>query len=135
MSNQQNRGRGCPPAHRQFGRGQKRAAGRPKGAIGEKAIVQKIAGEVHKIQQNSRTVEVNTMELLLISVRALAMSGDLRAARWLEDYRAKKVPDPNNVGFLVVPEGTPTEQLIERETFLNQFRTNPELKEDFPLKE
>ena len=127
---QQNEGRGHPPAHRQFGRGQKRAPGRPKGAIGEKAIVQKIAGERHKIQQNGRPVEVNTMELLLISVRALAMSGDLRAAKWLEHYRAKTLPGPDNGGFLVVPEGMPTEQFMKRETFLNQFRTDPELNED-----
>jgi hypothetical protein len=133
MNKEHDSGRGDPPAHRQFGRGQKSAAGRPK--IGEKAIVQKIAGELHKIQQNGRTVEVNTMERLLISVRALAMSGNLRTAKWLEDYRARILPDPDQGGFLVVPEEMPTEQLIETETSLNQFRTNPELKEDFPLKE
>ena len=43
MTKQGKVGRGHPPVNRRFGRGQKRAAGRPKGALGEKAIVQKIA--------------------------------------------------------------------------------------------
>ena len=125
------RGRGHPPPGRQFGRGQKRAAGRPKGAIGEKAIIQKIAGERHTIQQSGRQVEVNTVELLLLSMRNLAMSGHLQAAKWLSDYRARQLPqEGKGVGFLVVPEGMPTEQLVAREEFLNRFRTNPELKED-----
>jgi len=128
---QQKGGRGRPPAHRRFGGGQKRAAGRPKGAIGEKAIVQKIAGELHKIQQNGQTIEVNTIELLLISMRNLAMSSELRAAKWLTDHRAKIAPDPGEGGgYLVVPEVMPIEQWIRTETFLNKFRTNPELKED-----
>jgi hypothetical protein len=130
MTKQQSTGRGRPPAHRQFGRGQKRAAGRPKGAIGEKAIVQKIAGESHKVKQNGREIEVNTMELLLISMRNLAMSGDLLAVKWLTDYRARILPETDHGGFLVVPEGMPTEDWIRRATFLNKFRVNPELKED-----
>ena len=131
MTEQPNAGRGRPPAHRRFGRGQKRAAGRPKGAVGEKAIVQKIASELHKIQQAGKSIEVNTIELLLISMRNLAMSGDLRAAKWLTDHRAKIAPDPGEGGgYLVVPEGSPPDKFIEREMFLNKFRTNPELKED-----
>ena len=68
MTEHQTGGHGRPPAHHQFGQGQKRAAGRPRGAIGEKAIVQRIAGELHKIQQNGQSIEVNTIELLLISM-------------------------------------------------------------------
>jgi len=127
----QTSGRGRPPTHRQFGHGQKRAAGRPKGAIGEKAIVQKIAGELHKVQQNGQAIEVNTIELLLISMRNLAMKGDLRASKWLTDYRARIIPEPSKdgLGFLVVPETLPPEKFIEREMFLNKFRTDPELRE------
>jgi uncharacterized protein DUF5681 len=130
MTEQQSAGRGRPPAHRQFGRGQKRAAGRPKGAIGQKAIVQKIAGESHNVKQNGREIEVNTMELLLISMRNLAMSGHLRAAKWLEDYRTRILPEAGHGGFLVVPEVMPFEEYIRTETFLNKFRINPELKDD-----
>jgi hypothetical protein len=130
MTEQQSSGRGRPPAHRQFGRGQKRAAGRPKGAIGEKAIVQKIAGESHKVKQNGREIEVNTMELLLISMRNLAMNGNLRAAKWLTDYRARILPEAGEGAFLVVPEDMPPEEWARRVTFLSKSRINPELKED-----
>jgi len=133
----QTSGRGRPPTHRQFGHGQKRAAGRPKGAIGEKAIVQKIAGELHKVQQNGQAIEVNTIELLLISMRNLAMKGDLRASKWLTDYRARIIPEPSKdgLGFLVVPETLPPEKFIEREMFLNKFRTDPELRERSRLRD
>jgi hypothetical protein len=122
-------GRGRPPTHCQFGRGQKRAAGRPKGAIGEKAIVQKLAGERHKVQQNGQAIEVNTIELLLISMRNLAMKGDLRAAKWLTDYLARILPDSDDGAFLVVPAEMSPEKWTERVMFLNKFRINPELNE------
>ena len=98
MSEQSKRGRGHPPVGRQFGRGQKRAAGRPQGAIGEKTIVQSIAAELHQVQHNGRTIEVNTIEVLLLSMRNLAMSGHLQAAKWLGDYRARLVPEPDQGG-------------------------------------
>ena len=131
MSKPSKRGRGHPPVGRQFDRGQKRAAGRPHGAIGEKTIVQSIAAELHQIQHNGRTIQVNTIEFLLLSMRNLAMSGHLQAAKWLSDYRAQVLPDAGaQGGYLVVPEIMPLEQDIEREMSLNKFRTNPELRED-----
>ncbi|MBR0868011.1 DUF5681 domain-containing protein [Bradyrhizobium sp. YCK136] len=129
MSDDSKTGRRRPPST-QFRRGQKRAGGRPKGAIGEKAIVQKIAGERHRIQQSGRDVELNTIELLLLSMRNLAMSGHLQAAKWLGEYRERQLPQDKNVGFLLVPEAMPDEQYIAQQMFLNRFRTNPELKED-----
>jgi hypothetical protein len=122
-------GRGRPPIHSQFGHDQKRAAGRPNGAIGEKAIVQKVASERHKVQQNGQAIEVNTIELLLISMRNLAMNGDLRAVKWLTDYLARILPDSGEGAFLVVPETMPPEKWTEREMFLNKFRTDPEFNE------
>ncbi|MGX9430514.1 MULTISPECIES: DUF5681 domain-containing protein [Bradyrhizobium] len=128
MSKQEKIGRGHPPVHRQFGRGQKRASGRPKGALGEKAIVQKIAGELHEIRERA---QVTTYELLLKTMRNLAMSADLRAAKWLSDYARRKIPDPDDgVGFLVVPETMPEKLFIEQMMLRNRFATNPELNED-----
>ena len=136
MTQEPKGGRGCPPAHRRFGRGQKRAAGRPKGAVGEKAIVQKIAGELHKVQQNGQAIEVNTVELLLMSIRNLAMKAELRPAKWLTDHRTRIAPDPGEGGgYLVVPENMPTEQFIEQEMFLNKFRTDPELRKEAALRD
>ena len=131
MSRQEKIGRGRPPVSRQFGRGQKRAAGRPKGALGEKAIVQKIAGELHEITDHGERARVSSYELLLKSMRNLAMSADLRAVKWLTDYARRKIPDPDvGGGFLVVPETMPEELFIAQMMLRNQFATNPELKED-----
>ena len=131
MSRKEKIGRGHPPVDRQFGRGQKRAPGRPKGALGEKAIVQKIAGELHDIIENRESVQVTTYELLLKTMRNLAMSADLRAAKWLSDYARRKIPDPDDRGgFLVVPETMPQELFLEQMMLRNKFATNPELNED-----
>lgn len=126
---EKNGGRGRPPTHSQFGRGQKRAAGRPKGAIGEKAIVQLLASERHKIEQNDQMLELNTIELLLILMRNLAMKGNLQAVKWLTDYRTRILPESDEGAFLVVPETMPPEKWIEKMMFSNQFCTNPELTE------
>jgi hypothetical protein len=124
-------GRGHPPVNRQFGRGQKRAQGRPKGAVGEKAIVLKIAGELHEVTENGEKTQVTTYELLLKSMRNLAMSADLRAAKWLSNYLRPKIPEPDDsVGFLVVPETMPPHQFTEQMMLRNRFAANPELKED-----
>jgi hypothetical protein len=131
MSREEKIGRGRPPPHRQFGRGQKRAAGRPKGAIGEKAIVQEIAGELHEVVEKGEKKLITTYELLLKSMRNLSMSADLRAAKWLAAYLKQKIGDPDDGGqFLVVPEQMPADKWIERQNALNKFRTNPELRED-----
>jgi hypothetical protein len=81
-------GKGRPPKKNRFGRGQRRSSGRPKGARGEKSIVREIAGEVHQVQLNGRKRSVTTFELLLILARDLAMGANLKAARWLNEYRA-----------------------------------------------
>jgi hypothetical protein len=131
MSREEKIGRGRPPPHRQFGRGQKRAAGRPKGAIGEKAIVQEIAGELHEVMEKGEKKLITTYELLLKSMRNLSMSADLRAAKWLAAYLKQKIGDPDDgCGLLVVPEQMPAEKWIERQNVLNRLRTNPEDRED-----
>ena len=131
MSKQEKIGRGHPPVNRQFGRGQKPGAGRPKGALGEKAIVRKIAGELHEITDHGEKMRVTTYELLLKSMRNLAMSADLRAAKWLSDYARRKIPDSDDGGgVLVVPETMPEKLFIEQMMLRNRFATNPELNED-----
>ena len=132
MSRQGKSGQGYPPVNRQFGRGQKRALGRLKGALGEKTIAQKIAGELHEITDHRESARVTTYELLLKSMRNLAMSADLRAAKWLSDFARRKTPDPHDdrSGFLVVPETMPEKLFIEQMMLRNKFATNPELNED-----
>jgi len=103
MTEKSRRGRGHPPVERQFGREQRRAAGRPKGALSEKTIVQTIAAELHQIQINGRTVQLNTIEALLLAMRNLAMGGHLPAVKWLADYRDRAMPDKDKGALLVVP--------------------------------
>jgi hypothetical protein len=131
MSRQEKVGRGHPPVDHQFGRGQRRARGRPPGAVGEKAIVQKIARELHSFKQNGETGQITTYELLLKSMLSLAMSADLRASKWLSAYQARMLPEPDDgVALLVVPEPMPPDKFVEKMMFLNRFATNPELNDD-----
>ena len=130
MSGSDKVGKGRPPKKTQYGRGQRRAPGRAKGARGEKSIVREIAGETHQVQRNGRKRSVTTFELLLISVRDLAMRGDLRAAKWLEEYRARLNLEGEAGGFLVVPETQPAEMFVKTMEFENRFATNPELRDD-----
>ena len=92
MSESDKVGKGRPPKKTQYGRGQRRAPGRPKGARSEKSIVREIAGETHQVQLNGRKRSVTTFELLLISARDLAMGGNLKAAKWLGEYRHRLEP-------------------------------------------
>jgi|SRR4051794_39532471 hypothetical protein len=125
-------GKGHPPKKNQYGRGQRRAPGRPKGARSAKSIVREIAGEIHHVQLNGRKRSVTTFELLLISARELAMGGNLKAAKWLDEYRARAHLNPEEKagGFLVVPEVMSPEMFVKTMEFENRFATNPELRDD-----
>ena len=123
-------GKGRPPSETQFGRGQRRAPGRPKGARGTKSIAREITGETHEVQLNGCERIVTTYELLLISMRNLAMEGDLKAAKWLEQYRERLGDEADGCGFLVVPEAMHPDLFLKKVMFENQFKTNPELWDD-----
>jgi hypothetical protein len=123
-------GKGRPPTKNQYGRGQRRAPGRPKGARGEKFIVREIAADTHQVQLNGHERNVTTFELLLISARNLAMDGNLKAAKWLSEYRTRLNSEQEAGGFLVVPETMPVEMFVKTAMFENQFKTNPELRVD-----
>ncbi|MGY3694623.1 hypothetical protein ACVIGA_004703 [Bradyrhizobium sp. USDA 3240] len=130
MSERNEVGRGRPPIGRQFGHGQRRAQGRPKGARGEKAIAHDIAREIHRFQRNGREEQITTYELLLMTMRDLAMEGNLRAVKWLDDCRARLNPNGEEGSLLLVPEVMEPEAWIRRTMFENRFKTNPELWDD-----
>ena len=51
---------------------------------------------------DGRKRDVTTFELLLISVRDLAMGGNLRAVKWLDEYRVRlNLEGETGVGHLV----------------------------------
>ena len=130
MSEAKNVGKGRPPKEGQFGRGQCQAPGRPQGARGEKTIIREIAGEIHEVHLSGRKQKVTTFELLLISMRDLAMGGNLRAARWLDAYRASLNIEGEKGGFLVVPEVAAIETFAKAIEIHNRHAVNPELRDD-----
>jgi hypothetical protein len=132
MSNRKDVGRGRPPRSKRFGRGQKRSPGRPRGALGEKTIMQNIANELHDLEQQGVRRRVTTFELLLIRMRGLAMEGDLRASKWLTEYSKSKNIVPDRIyGLLVVPETlTPEEWNAQAERHNALHQENPEDRDD-----
>jgi hypothetical protein len=118
------------PTRRQFGRGQKRGRGRPKGAIGAKTIVQNLARQLHPVPQLKN--KINTVDLLLLQLRNLRLKGDIRAMKFSDSYFAKFRPIETEIGgWLVVREPMTAEAFAEREIKLNQLRTDPTLRDPF----
>ena len=123
-------GRNSPPTRRQFGQGQKRGKGRPRGATGMKTIVQNLARQMHHVPQFEKPI--TTVDLLLLQLRILRLKGDLRALKFSDSYFARFEPIESEVGgWLVVPQTMSPEAFIERQMKLNQLRTDPSLDDPF----
>jgi hypothetical protein len=121
-------GRNSPPIRRQFGQGQKRGKGRPKGATGTKTIVRNLARQMHHVPQFENPI--TTVELLLWQLRILRLKGDIGALKFSDSYFARFQPIESEVGgYLVVPQTMSPEAFIEREMKLNQLRTDPTLND------
>ena len=80
--------------------------GRPPGAKGRKKIVQEIAMEVHEIEIDGAIRRLSTIELVILSLRALALKPNVRAFRAWHKLLAKYGPQEPVVagGYLIVPE-------------------------------
>src|SRR6266851_6715915 len=103
-----------PPIRRQFGQGQKRGKGRPRGATGMKTIVQNLARQMHHVPQFENPI--TTVDLLLWQLRILRLKGDIRALKFSDSYFAKFQPVESEAGgLLVVPEVMPAEAFHDRE--------------------
>ena len=123
-------GPNSPPIGRQFGQGQKRGKGRPRGATGMKTIVQNLARQMHHVPQFEKPI--TTVDLLLLQLRILRLKGDLRALKFSDSYFARFQPIESEVGgWLVVPQTMSPEAFIERQMKLNQLRTDPSLDDPF----
>ena len=132
MSSLEGAGRGRPPTNKRFGRGQKRSVGRPKGALGEKTIAQNVAHELHDLKQQGVAKRVTTYELLLVTMRGLAMTANLYAVKWLSEFSARRNIEPERrCGFLVVPQTlTPEEWKAQMERHNARHQENPEDRYD-----
>ena len=138
MLHQENDGSEQPPAHQEVGyqkppmcRRFKKSgypSGRPKGSKNRKTIVKEVAIEMHVVRENGKRRRLSTLELVLLSLRNMALEGkNVRAFE--EFHRLSKVYQPqatnDNVGYLVAPaEMTPEEWMADQEE-KNKHRMRP----------
>ena len=98
-------GYGKPPMVRRF-KTSGNPSGRPKGAKNRETIVRQVAQEMHTVIENGQRIRRSTLELVLIRLRNMAMTGEKPEAtsvmfRWLEKYEPKMV-NPKG-GVMVAP--------------------------------
>lgn len=100
-------GYGKPPKHSRFKPGRSgNSKGRPRGARGRKAIVDKTAYEMHWVTERGKRRRVSTHEFVLWTIRNKSIEGDLKAFRALHKLLEKYGPQESigQVGFLAVRE-------------------------------
>ena len=78
--------------------------GRRKGARNVETIVRDIAMEKHKVKIDGKIRRLTTAELVLLSLRRKALSGDVRAAADIDRLHDRHGPAEIKGGWLVVPE-------------------------------
>lgn len=100
-------GRKSPPAKYRFLPGHSgNPRGKPKGAISRKKLTRKVALKRHTLIIDGRKQTKTLLELVILTVRTMAMSGHPRAKHefdWLLD-QIRPVQDEHQGGFLIVPE-------------------------------
>jgi hypothetical protein len=100
-------GYGQPPKATRFKQGQTgNRKGRPKGAKGHKGIVEKVAGELHRVTEGGTTRWCSTLELVLLSLRNRAAAADVKAFKAYSDLQARfGTQEPKRqAGCIIVPE-------------------------------
>jgi hypothetical protein len=101
--------------------------GRPRGSKNRKTIVRRLAREMHRVTENGRIRRRSTLELVLLTLRNLALGGNERAFRYFNEITAKYEPQPTDskLGYLVVPAPISDKEWIAREEELNKTRKPP----------
>ena len=138
MSNRENDGSERPPAHEEVGYGKPptrrrfkksgNSKGRPKGAKNRKTIVKAVANEMHTVAANGKHRRRSTLDLVLLSLRNLALEG--KNVRAFEEFhrlaKAYQTQETNDrVGYLVVPAEMTQEEWVARQEELNKHRKPP----------
>ena len=101
------------PRDTRFKRGQSgNPKGRPRGARGNKAILERVAGERHAVTIHGERQRLSTFQLVLRVIRDKSIKGNSRAIRAVGDLATKygEQEAPDGVGFLVVPERLTAEE-------------------------
>ncbi len=138
MSNQENGGSEQPPAHEAVGyrkppmerRFKKcgNSEGRPKGSKNRKTIVKAVANEMHCVTENGKRRRLSTIELVLLSLRNMALEGK-NARAFDEFHRLIKAYQPQEadggLGYLVVRAIMSEEEWDAEQEELNKHRKPP----------
>lgn len=122
MSKDYDVGRGRPPRHAQFKRGQSgNPKGRPKGSTSVASVLAKILGEKIPVMEGGKKKHLALLEAMLRQQVIKAMKGDTKAFKEtmaLAKYLCIALPDPEPEkqklpSVLVVPETLPMERWME----------------------
>ena len=103
-----------PKAHRFGAANSGNRRGRPAGSKNIKTLVQQIAHERQVVQENGRPVTLTNVALVFRTLQQKALSGDVRAIKLLDHYRASlgRAVDEKPQAIFILPERT-------RGTYLN----------------
>lgn len=99
-------GFGRPPRATQFKPGRSgNPRGRPRGAKARRTIVEELASELHWVTEGGQQRQRTTLELIILHLRAKAVSGDLKAIDSIKAILDRYDPqEPTRGGaVLVVP--------------------------------
>ena len=122
-------GRNHPPKEHQFGPdhpGNRR--GRPKGSRNIKTIVQEFAQLKHWATINGRRRRLTTVELLLQTLKAKALQGDVPANKEVERLHDRFTPVvTKDGGYLVVPQDQSPEEWIRQAEISQSVRQDAEI--------
>ena len=106
-------GYGKPPANRRFGAGPdenpRHRKGRPKGAKNRNTLVRKILKEPRTLTIDGRKRRMTQLEALLYKLRDLAMNGNDRARKLLEEYTSYGQQYEGPTGVLITGETLPVD--------------------------
>ena len=138
MSNQEHGGSEQPPAHAAVGYGkppmEKRfkkcgnSKGRPEGSKNRKTIVKEVANEMHSVAVAGKRRKLSTLELVLLSLRNMALEGK-KVQAFEELHRLIKAYQPQEadggLGCLVVAATMSDEEWVAEQEELNKHRKRP----------
>ena len=113
-----------------FGKAHRGKPGRQKGAKNIRTIVQTFAAERHTISENGKKVKLTSAQLVVKTLIAMAMEGDVGANVYLEQLRQKFAHKDTRAGVLVVPEVLSEEEWVRFLAIHNANVLQPDPPED-----
>ncbi len=119
-------GRGHPPLNTRIQPGSTlNPKGRPRGALGIRTIVRKLARERHAVRVGKETKRLSTRELLIDILFELTTRGNLRAVRLRDNLRPAEKNGEGSRHIMLVSE-RPSEDIWEREARIVLFADTDE---------